>query len=550
MLAACGSPTARPEPPARSATPVVARPAPPTPPPPELPPPPPPDPEAEARAAEERARAEFERRYPWHGVAYHFLAQVRARPDGGSPVIGYLRRGAQFRASPTVRGPGCARGWAPIDGGGYVCRNQGFTLGERPQHFDPSPTPASLDAALPYVYAWVVRDDVPQYWRVPTPAEEAEVAAWMARQRAREDAAAELEPPPAAAPEPASDTAPEAVEAASGPAAPSNDGDPTEEGSTENGDDDAEVAPTPAEPDLEAPPGLGDEPVTDEVEEGSAAEASEDTPPSVLRLRMRRGYYVSLDRPMTANGKRWYRTVRGGYVPADAVAEAEPPSMRGVVLGERWRLPVGFVHRGGVRTLRRDPVRGVLRLEGRVARLTPMPLTEERIVRGPPRLPHERSRPRAAGGRPPDRDADGPAGGGARGRALGPRGPRAADPGGLRGGRAGLRDDGLDGPGGLRDADGGSSASSRSTSPRRWTTPRPEPRATPSRTSLGRCTSRAATRSHGAFWHDRFGRVRSHGCVNLAPVDARWLFTWSTPEVPRAWHGLSTGGGTWVVITA
>lgn len=30
---------------------------------------------------------------------------------------------------------------------------------------------------------------------------------------------------------------------------------------------------------------------------------------------------------------------------------------------------------------------------------------------------------------------------------------------------------------------------------------------------------------HGAYWHDGFGDVRSHGCTNLAPVDARWLFS-------------------------
>ena len=41
---------------------------------------------------------------------------------------------------------------------------------------------------------------------------------------------------------------------------------------------------------------------------------------------------------------------------------------------------------------------------------------------------------------------------------------------------------------------------------------------------------------HGAFWHDRFGRPSSHGCINLAPEDARWLFDWTSPEVPRAWH--------------
>ncbi len=32
---------------------------------------------------------------------------------------------------------------------------------------------------------------------------------------------------------------------------------------------------------------------------------------------------------------------------------------------------------------------------------------------------------------------------------------------------------------------------------------------------------------HGAYWHDRFGYPQSHGCVNLAPGDAHWLFDWS-----------------------
>ena len=30
---------------------------------------------------------------------------------------------------------------------------------------------------------------------------------------------------------------------------------------------------------------------------------------------------------------------------------------------------------------------------------------------------------------------------------------------------------------------------------------------------------------HGAYWHDGFGDVRSHGCTNLAPIDARWIFS-------------------------
>ncbi|MEM9696229.1 MAG: L,D-transpeptidase, partial [Myxococcota bacterium] len=54
---------------------------------------------------------------------------------------------------------------------------------------------------------------------------------------------------------------------------------------------------------------------------------------------------------------------------------------------------------------------------------------------------------------------------------------------------------------------------------------------------------------HGAYWHDDFGRPRSHGCVNLSPLDAAWLFHWSEPRVPEAWHAaLSLKQGTYVYI--
>lgn len=42
---------------------------------------------------------------------------------------------------------------------------------------------------------------------------------------------------------------------------------------------------------------------------------------------------------------------------------------------------------------------------------------------------------------------------------------------------------------------------------------------------------------HGAYWHDRFGNRRSHGCVNLAPLDARWMFDWVGPSMPAGWTG-------------
>ncbi len=43
---------------------------------------------------------------------------------------------------------------------------------------------------------------------------------------------------------------------------------------------------------------------------------------------------------------------------------------------------------------------------------------------------------------------------------------------------------------------------------------------------------------HGAFWHDAFGERRSHGCINLSPEDARFLFEWTAPALPRGWHAV------------
>ncbi|MBK8254821.1 MAG: L,D-transpeptidase [Polyangiaceae bacterium] len=57
---------------------------------------------------------------------------------------------------------------------------------------------------------------------------------------------------------------------------------------------------------------------------------------------------------------------------------------------------------------------------------------------------------------------------------------------------------------------------------------------------------------HAALWHDDFGRPRSHGCINLSPIDARRVFMWTDPPLPTDWHGVNasepTGEGTVVNI--
>jgi lipoprotein-anchoring transpeptidase ErfK/SrfK len=36
---------------------------------------------------------------------------------------------------------------------------------------------------------------------------------------------------------------------------------------------------------------------------------------------------------------------------------------------------------------------------------------------------------------------------------------------------------------------------------------------------------------HGTYWHNDFGTPRSHGCINLTPQAAKWVFRWTVPTV-------------------
>ncbi len=43
---------------------------------------------------------------------------------------------------------------------------------------------------------------------------------------------------------------------------------------------------------------------------------------------------------------------------------------------------------------------------------------------------------------------------------------------------------------------------------------------------------------HAAYWHDQFGTAKSHGCVNLSPHDAKWVYDWTEPRMPAGWNEL------------
>jgi hypothetical protein len=54
---------------------------------------------------------------------------------------------------------------------------------------------------------------------------------------------------------------------------------------------------------------------------------------------------------------------------------------------------------------------------------------------------------------------------------------------------------------------------------------------------------------HGTYWHNDYGRPRSHGCVNMTPADAKWIFRWTLPPAGITEREyLAAGGGTQMIV--
>ncbi len=53
---------------------------------------------------------------------------------------------------------------------------------------------------------------------------------------------------------------------------------------------------------------------------------------------------------------------------------------------------------------------------------------------------------------------------------------------------------------------------------------------------------------HGTYWHNDFGVPHSHGCINMSPQAAKWLYRWTTPAVPPEHYFYADIQGTRVVV--
>jgi lipoprotein-anchoring transpeptidase ErfK/SrfK len=53
---------------------------------------------------------------------------------------------------------------------------------------------------------------------------------------------------------------------------------------------------------------------------------------------------------------------------------------------------------------------------------------------------------------------------------------------------------------------------------------------------------------HGTYWHNDYGIPHSHGCINMTPQAAKWLYRWTMPSVPPEKYVVHGHTGTKVEI--
>ncbi len=466
--------------------------------------------------------------FPNHGVAFHFHTQLRGDPSQDAGVIAYARRGATFRLSERVSTKGCKKGWYEVAPGGlFICSGEGVLVGNEPVSFAPSPPPPSMDSPLPYRYAYVTQDNTPEYWRVPTREETEEVASLFARMAAREakgDASEASETSEASGEEKVATATPASAPAATAPSSGAPAASPT---------------PPPTTPETSVPLASPRD---------AGVEAALELP-AFIHLRMARGYYVSTDDIIGEPGARYQRTIRGRFIPEEVLAPAKPVDFEGLLLQGGLRLPRAFVVGGGVKLLRRERPDGPLKNHAGVDRLSDLDYLgtvtykkRQYVQVGENLFLPSRVVAEVTAVEPPEDlgekerwiDVDL-----SEQTLVAYEGTRPVFATLVSTGR-----EGFETPTGsfriyskhvtitMDDPDAGEEAYSIEDVP--WVQYFKESYAL-----------------HGAFWHNRFGRVRSHGCVNLAPKDARRLFFWTGPHLPEGIHGASAtkeNSGTRVVI--
>ncbi|MFH1436919.1 MAG: L,D-transpeptidase family protein [Pseudomonadota bacterium] len=522
-----------------------------------------------------------------YGTVNWSAANIYAKPDFLSDRIGYFRSGMTILLGERVepanpKSPKCVHGWYRIlDGPGYICGSKGFQISTVLLKLPDQVNPPTTDEVLPYRYGHIMVNLTPLYDKIPTMEEESMVEAWIEEkkkelalekklrdQQKLEEERAKLKAALKAAREEEeerlsrkTEEKKEGVEVKEKEPAPAGDADkpaavdePGEAGKEQAAaagamETLAEVA---GETGQEAAKG-------EEQKEEEEKEEKEAIPFAFVSAVLMRGFYLSLDGEVAERGVKWYRTTRGKYVRYEPVYAVNPSTYHGYQLPPDVTFPVGLVLRKDVfargwnstgkhivknkdlvfekffgfpvhkNVVNNGKLYYQIDEEGQTFILSWSAMVLKKPVQRPEEIPE-----------------------------------------GTKWIHVDVSDQTLTAYEGDRPVFVTLISSGKENKDPEYTTPRGlywiiAKNVTATMENLALEDEAYSIEDvpwtmyfyksyalHGAFWHRSFGNQRSHGCVNLSPADARWVFYWSDPELPLGWHGVfatAKNQGTAVYIT-
>ena len=450
---------------------------------------------------------------PYRLFAKRFVVKVREAPSKEAFRLGYMRAGSilMSKTGEPVGHEKCRKGWYELETGGFVCSTvdlipfRGKRLPER------RAAQPDRNGRLPYAYGYSRRNNTPVFRRLPTDEEAAIFEGYRIPGRPPLDG---------------------------GLAAPASVATGSDPGAALTG-----LTPVVPAPRAAGTPGEG---VGDEAQEQPkpTLESLMGDDDSVLLRRMERGFYVSLDREMKKGARRYWRTQANGFIPHKRLLLVDGTDFHGVHFPQDGReLPIGYLmsskhfayeltDKGRLRRSGKPgyhhlfEITGTTELRGRQYYTA----KDGKLYRAKDARRIDR-RPKPQEVAQDERWIDVDLSSQSLVAYLGEEPVFATL---ISSGRVKREDDPL----------------------RNFATP----------TGAFRLTSKHLTATmdgdhaidgpysiedvpyvmyfqlayalHSAFWHNSFGRPRSHGCINLAPDDARWVFNFAVPDLPAGWHGV------------
>jgi len=434
--------------------------------------------------------------------------------------IGYIRQGGKAPVDPTPnRAPNCEMGWYRLLGGGYIC-GKFATLDLNHPLVRLGIAPPNFDDVLPYRYASNMTMGTPLYKSVPSREDMLQYEPYLRTGQKRRP-----RPP---------DAETVALQMSDNPYGPDPNAASSAAGSNE---------PLPFFSDRR-PWWLVDADGKPDIKLSDLTEGAD----AVVAKRMFKGFYVAIDRQFNWNNRNWYKTTNALVAPADRLVMREPPVFKGLdltgtdpvqpvafILGAKaWKYDVDPDKRRATPTTQVERFTGVA-LTGRVVPIGNTVFRETKDGWWMRTLDGTYTDP----GPPPPglgRDEKWIDVNLARQTLVAFEGDRPVYATLVSSGRKGR------GPndkvhdhttiqGSFRIREKHVSITMDGDGP----APGDMPYSIEDVPYVMYFEGSYAL--HAAFWHSNFGHEQSHGCVNLAPLDAKRLFFWTEPLLPQGWHG-------------